>query len=411
MFRKIRNRLFLFNFLVFACVLAGFTLVVRLVFVRNLDQQLIDNLIAIGQGAAGNAEIEDGHLTVEGGFLAQELSDPYQALQWFDTQGNLITQRGSYVLQSPLNPQPNVVIQTNNATIKAITMPILSDTEEIIGYVRVSQSLHEFKQTIAQLDWGLGIGAIAALTLSGIGSIWLNRQTMQPIEESFQRLKQFTADASHELRSPLMAVSSNVEVALKYADGMRDSDQEVLVNVLSATDQMTQLTEGLLLLARMDKIADFKHQSVDLTGTLNHLVQFYQIQAEAKQIELIAQIEPDLSLVGDALSLTRAFTNLIQNAIYYTLAGGKVVVIARQNNYQIQVDVEDTGIGIAAEYYEKIFERFWRVDQARLHEGGGAGLGLSIAQAIIQNHGGSITVNSQIGSGSCFVVRLSSWND
>ncbi|HEY9596941.1 MAG TPA: HAMP domain-containing sensor histidine kinase [Cyanophyceae cyanobacterium] len=409
MFRKIRNRLFLSNFLVLAGVLAGFTLVVRLVFVRNLNQQLVDKLIVIGQGAAGNAEIENGRLVVEEGFLAQALSNPDQGLQWFDAQGNLITQRGNHVLQDPLDAQSTIIVQTSDAMTIVVTMPILNDVRKIIGYVRVSQSMNDFKQTVAQLDWGLGSGAIAALTLSTIGSLWLNRQAMRPIEGSFQRLKQFTADASHELRSPLMAISSNVEVALKYTDGMRESDREVLVNVLSATDQMTQLTEDLLLLARTDKITDFKQQSVDLTELLNYLVQFYRPQAEAKQIELIAQIEPDLSLVGDAISLARAFTNLIQNAILYTLTGGKVRVITRQNNYQIQVDVEDTGVGIAPEHYEKIFERFWRVDQARSLDGG-AGLGLSITQAIIQSHGGSITVSSQIGSGSCFVVRLLSRN-
>ncbi|WP_017302385.1 sensor histidine kinase [Nodosilinea nodulosa] len=407
MFEKIRYRLLIANLLVIALVLTGFALAVRLVFVRNLKQQLTERLITLGQGAVGNAEIDNGQLQVENEFLAQKIIDKYQALEWFNTEKKLVKQQGDYTPNAPLDPQAVVEIQTGKPSIQSITLPILStESGKLIGYVRVSQLLDEFDETVFQLDIGLGVGVIVAVILSSAGSIWLNRQAMQPIEASFHRLKQFTADASHELRSPLMAISSNVEVALKYPDGMREEDHEVMSAVISATEQMTRLTEDLLLLARTDRASTMTLAPVNLSDLLYDLVQLYHPQSENKQIELTANLEATLFLQGDFASLMRAFTNLLQNAIRYTPAGGKVKVEARRLGQQLRVSIYDTGVGIAPENLEQIFERFWRADQARSYDDGGSGLGLSITQVIIQSHGGSIEVKSTLGAGSCFIVHL-----
>ena len=154
---------------------------------------------------------------------------------------------------------------------------------------------------------------------------------MQPIEESFQRLRQFTADASHELRSPLMAISTNAEVALTYPEGMRKSDGEKFQAIAMATEQISQLTEDLLLLARTDKVSSFEFNRIDLTTLLTDLVNLYKPQAQGKQIEFKAEIESDLWLNGDEAKLARAFTNLIQNAIQYTPTGGEVEVKGRSH--------------------------------------------------------------------------------
>jgi signal transduction histidine kinase len=236
---------------------------------------------------------------------------------------------------------------------------------------------------------------------------------MQPIEASFLRLKQFTADASHELRSPLMAISTNAEVALTYPEGMRASDEEKFQAIASATEQMSKLTEDLLLLARTDKVADFEFQRIDLTALLTDLVNLYNPQARAKQIELKAEIESNLWIIGDETKLVRAFTNLIQNALQYTPMKGKVNLTANRGERtaslrerEIEVIVADTGIGIAPEHLNLVFERLWRADRSRSYYEGGSGLGLAITRAIIDNHRGTITVTSQPHVGSCFVVRL-----
>jgi two-component system, OmpR family, manganese sensing sensor histidine kinase len=406
-FQRIRYRLLLSYLVVFASLLGIFAIAVRVAFTRSLTEQITDKLAAIGKGAAANVEFEKGRLTIESDFHPQDLIAYHQALQWFDTQGNLITQQGKTVLTLPFLPNNIVQVQTGKIPIQAVTVPIInSDNGELVGYVRVSQSLEEFDETLQKLDWGLGGGIIITLVLSSIAGILLTRQAMQPIEESFQRLKQFTADASHELRSPLMAIKINAELPLEYPDEISPKDAEKFQAIASATNQMTRLTEDLLFLARTDKVPNQHLDNLNLTSILENLIQLYKPQAEAKEINLKFQLIAKVELIGDSVQLTRLFTNLIENAIYYTPSGGVVEIKTSRVSSQLYVNVQDTGVGIAPEHINKVFERFWRADQSRSYWSGGSGLGLAIAQAIAQNHGGLISVTSQLGVGSCFTVRL-----
>jgi OmpR-family two-component system manganese-sensing sensor histidine kinase len=406
-FQRIRYRLLLSYLVVFASLLGIFAIAVRFAFTRSLSEQITDKLIAIGKGAAANVEFEKGRLTVESDFRPQDLIAYHQGLQWFDTQGNLINQQGKTVLILPFLPNKRVQIQTGKVPIQVVTVPILAnDNGQLVGYVRVSQSLEEFDETLQKLDWVLGGGIIITLLLSGIGGILLTRQAMQPIEESFQKLKQFTADASHELRSPLMAIKINAELPLQYPEEIGPKDAEKFQAIASATNQMTRLTEDLLLLARTEKVPTQNRDTLNLTSILENLIQLYKPQAEAKQITFKFQLIANLQLIGDSVQLTRLFTNLVENALYYTPSRGVVEIKTSRVGSQLYVNVQDTGVGIAPEHIDKVFERFWRADQSRSYWSGGSGLGLAIAQAIAQNHGGLISVTSQLGVGSCFTVHL-----
>ncbi len=406
MFQKIQRRLLLSYLLVFASILGIFAIAVRIFFTRSLTHQLINELTALGQGAAANAEFDKGKMIIESDLPGQNLEARHQGLQWFDTQGHLVKQQGNTFLKIPFAVGERREIE--NHSFQAITLPIInSDQNRLIGYVRVSQDKADFNETLHKLDLGLGGGVVIALALSGIGGVWLTRQAMQPIEESFQRLQQFTADASHELRSPLMAVKSNAAVALKYPEGMRETDAEKFQAIASATNQMTRLTEDLLLLARTGKVKNHQMENLDLTKILADLVQLYKPQAIAKQIELKSQFTENLYLMGDAVELTRLFTNLIDNALHYTSSFGVVEIKTIRTSAYIDVIVQDTGVGIAPENINLVFERFWRADQSRSYWAGGSGLGLAIAQAIAQKHNGTITLTSRLLVGSCFTVRFS----
>jgi signal transduction histidine kinase len=406
-FQKIRYRLLLSYLLVFASLLGIFALAVRVAFTRSLTQQITDKLIAIGQSAAANVEYEAGHLKIENEVYLQEQIARHQALQWFDAQGMLLAQQGKQVLTLPLSPDQTVQFQNNKIRIQAVTLPIIdSYNHRLVGYVRVSQSLKDFDETLEKLDWELGGGIIVTLVLSGMGGILLTRQAMQPIEESFQRLKQFTADASHELRSPLMAIKINAELPLEYPEEIGPKDAEKFSAIANATHQMIRLTEDLLLLARTDQLTNQNFHTLNLTLILEDLIQFYKPQAEGKKINLQSQLMENLYIKGDSIQLRRLFSNLIENAIYYTPSKGTVEVKTSRVGSQIYVNVQDTGVGIAPEHLDKVFERFWRADRSRSYWEGGSGLGLAIAQAIAKNHGGLITVTSQLGSGSSFIVRL-----
>lgn len=407
MFQRIRYRLLLSYLGASASLLGIFAIAVRFAFSHSLTEQITDKLTAIGKAAATNVEFEKGRLTIESDFRPQDLIAYHQALEWFDTQGNLISKQGKTVLTLPFLPNKIIQIQTDKVPIQAVTVPIIaSDNGELVGYIRVSQSLEEFNETLQKLDWGLGGGIIITLVLSSIGGILLTRQAMQPIEESFARLKQFTADASHELRSPLMAIKINAELPLEYPEEIGPKDAEKFQVIANATNQMTRLTEDLLMLARTDRVSNQYRDILNLTSILENLIQLYKPQAEAKQINFKIQLTPNLQLIGDSIQLTRLFTNLVENALHYTPSGGVVEIKTSRVSSHLYVNLQDTGVGIAPEYIDKVFERFWRADQSRSYWSGGSGLGLAIAQAIAKNHGGLISVTSQLGVGSCFTVRL-----
>jgi two-component system, OmpR family, manganese sensing sensor histidine kinase len=404
MFQEIRYRL-LFSYLgVLTLILSGFAIAVRTTFAYSLRHQLTGELTTLGQSAATSIEIVQGKLQADSDFSVKDLDVRKQALQWFDPQGKTLGRQGHYTLTLPLNIQESVQVQDQ---VQGVILPVTdADTKQFVGYVRASESLQDLENTLRRLDWGLGGGVVAALVLSGFGGVWLTRQAMQPIEQSFQRLQQFTADASHELRSPLMAIKSNAAVALKYAEGMRDSDAEKFEAIASATRQMTRLTEDLLLLARTDRDRHQDWQQVNLTAILRQLIQLYTPEAEGKQIQLQANLPESLYLSGDAAQLTQLFTNLLLNALQYTPAYGSVAIEAHQKGVALLVKVQDTGIGIASEHLTQIFDRFWRADSSRSYSSGGSGLGLAIAQSVAQVHGGAIAVQSQLGEGSCFTVLL-----
>jgi hypothetical protein len=284
LFQHIRYRLLSSYVAVLSVILGAFAIAVRIVFIHNLTHELTEELTTIAQAAATDIEADDGKLMVTDD---EVLVSNGQAVQWFDIQGNLIGQQGSFVIALPFNPKARVQTQTTPLGIQAITVPVFDNgTELLIGYVRVSESMTELNDTVRRLDWGLGGGVILSLALSGIGSIWLTCQAMQPIERSFRKLQQFTADASHELRSPLMAIKSNAAVALKYLEGMRELDAEKFQAIASATAQMSALTEDLLMLARTDQSLPNQQEAVNLKPLLVQLIQLYQPQVETKQIHL-----------------------------------------------------------------------------------------------------------------------------
>jgi two-component system, OmpR family, manganese sensing sensor histidine kinase len=404
MFQQTRLQLTLAYLGVLSLILTLFTIAVRWNFIHSLNQQFNVRLENLAQAAVFKMDNDEGELEVD---EEEIIVNQKQLIQWFDLETEIVGQQGEYKLDVPFNREYLEQIQNYPNLIRSFAKPIYNlETEELIGYVRVSESLVELHNTLLRLDYGLGSGIAIALLASGIGSVWLTHRAMLPIEASFERLKQFTADASHELRSPVMAIKTNADVALKYSEGMRDTDTEKFTAIASAANQMTSLTENLLLLARTDKAIQHQPELVDLGFLLTDLMQLYKPQAELKQLSWQIKIESELYLLGDRILLKQLFTNLLQNALQYTPNRGSVIVKATKINSQINIRIEDTGIGIAPEHLDKIFERFWRADQSRSYQFSNSGLGLAIAKKILQLHNGTIFVVSEPSKGSCFDLRF-----
>jgi two-component system, OmpR family, manganese sensing sensor histidine kinase len=344
MFRSIRQRLLLYYLLALASTLGIFGVAMRLIFAHVQTNQIHAQLTTLGQGAIASFDLEKGQLVVGKDYATTDLDKHGQAIQWFDLQGKMLGSQGKAALNLPLITDQQFITQQGNPRIQGLTIPILND-QQLIGYARVSQSLEESDEALRKLDWGLGIGVVMALLLSGVGGVWLTQQAMKPIEESFDRLKQFTADAAHELRSPLMAIQSNAEVSLKYPEGMRPDDVESLQAITSATAQMVRLTEDLLLLARADAATEdptTTNEKVNVVEILNNLGQLYSATAINQQVTInIESSLPSIYVAGKADQLTRLFTNLIVNAIQHTPAGGVVTVNAITNSKNAQIHVID----------------------------------------------------------------------
>jgi heavy metal sensor kinase len=227
------------------------------------------------------------------------------------------------------------------------------------------------------------------------------------IESSVTRITQFTADASHDLRTPLALIRTNAEISLRRPRGEAEY-RETLSRVLAVSEETTQLIEKLLTLARADAgAAQLRFESIDLVPIAQKAWKQAQILAASKGVLLIEHLSSTPQFLrGDASALQTLLLAVLDNATKYTPAGGQVFFRSREDEDNVVIEVEDTGIGIAEADLPRIFDRFFRADQARSREIRGSGLGLAIAQWIAEKHQGTIQVKSRLGSGSTFTVRL-----
>ncbi len=227
------------------------------------------------------------------------------------------------------------------------------------------------------------------------------------IEGAFNRNRQFTADASHELRAPLTLIQSAAEFSLRR-ERSREELLEALRRILRESGRTTQLLNKLLSLARSDaNTQPFEPVAVDMNSVVEDLRPQVETLAASGQHDVSFSVSPQaLEVMGDDGSLRQLCLILIDNAFKYTPIGGTISVSLGQENGTAVLTVHDTGIGISPEQLPRIFDRFWRADKIRSREMGGAGLGLSIARVIAEQHGGTISVESEVGHGSSFTVTI-----
>ncbi len=226
------------------------------------------------------------------------------------------------------------------------------------------------------------------------------------LEDSFKRISQFTADASHELRTPISSMRGDAEFLLSKQRPIEDY-QRALVSNIEKLDFITRMVNDLILLSKFDSNeAGLEMTQVKLHELLVDLWELFKVLAEQKEIRFTLGENEQADVLGDRTRLQQLFTNLIDNAINFTPSGGRVHMALKKDGCFATVSIRDTGIGIPEEEFEHIFERFYRVDKSRARESGGTGLGLSICQWIAKAHHGKIEVKSTLGKGSSFTVLL-----
>jgi heavy metal sensor kinase len=394
--------------------------------------------------------------------LQSEISEDYKIessedyLQINDAGGNTLY-RSHFFEEHPLPPLPFDDLDRplyQNRRLGHERFRLLSEQMDVSGrvyVVRIGHPMHEETETLDAFRGYLLWFAPLLLLAASAGGYWLSRRALAPvdalartartisghnlssrlealhtgdelqrlsdtlnemlarIEAAFLRITEFTADASHELRTPIALIHTEAELALRRS---RDEAEyrEALRHILQEADRTAKLIEELLSLARADSGREaFDLHPIDLLPTLRESASKWNQVASLHNLQFEEHLETErLPVMGDENALRRVIDILLDNALKYTPAPGKLTLSAEQHPNGVVVTVEDTGIGIASEDQSRIFERFYRVDKARSRELGGAGLGLAIAQWIVQLHKGTITVRSELGRGSIFQLEIPS---
>jgi len=362
----------------------------------------------------------------------------------------------------------SITFETNrsigNTPLRIITFPVI-ENDHVTKIVQIASSLEEVEDALSTLFLILIIAVPLALMIAILGGQFLAHKALKPVDnitqtarmitsqnlnqriaplkvkdeisrlietfnemisrldQSFRQVKQFSSDASHELKTPLTILKGEVEVTLRKERSLQEYQQTLKSN-LEEINRMSQIVEDLLLLSRADvEEIGLNKEDINLSEIFNEVVIQMDVLATSKRLRLFASNHhQDIHMFGDALRIRELFINLIENGIKYTEQGGAIrVTLSKEydplgrnrsggtegeKEEFVKIVVSDTGIGIAEEDQERIFNRFFRVDKARSREEGGSGLGLSICKWIVEAHQGEIRVESELGKGSSFIVKL-----
>ncbi len=255
--------------------------------------------------------------------------------------------------------------------------------------------------------------------------IWTDQRTfvalITPIEDSGQvailhdvtRFKdldqvknEFIATASHDLKNPITTIAG-FSTLLAQAGPLNEQQRDFVSRIQFAAQNMNELVQNMMSLAQMDLEATQKHEPVELGQLLSDMAKEFIPQAATKKQTL--QFDPlptPVQINGDPLQLKQLFRNLIGNSIKYSPEGGRITLAAKVEKENLQVDIQDTGFGIPAADLPFIFDRFYRVRKGKVSEIEGNGLGLAIVKSIVEQHGGQISVESELGKGTCFTINL-----
>ncbi|MDH4079026.1 MAG: ATP-binding protein [Nitrospira sp.] len=386
------------------------------------------------------------------------LPDVTHALRVFSSRGSLVWRSPHASRLESLPPRILEQVRLKNILFETFKAPDGIPARHLflffvgkggVQYVlQAETSLLHYQETLNGLVLLLALGSGATLFFAWIGSHWLSKKVLGPIDAlcrgaetmsdtdlgkrlpmdspyyEFRRLTQavnavldqfqrgsevqrnFCEIAAHEMKTPLTILQGNLEVALMKARTV-DEYHEVLLNNLQQVERLIALTRPLLTLAKFTSSKPpVNLVPLVLEPLIQEIVDELALLADDRQIALRFETQPVPSVLGDTQWLKQALINLLDNALQYTPAGGSVTVRLQAVGREVAIAVEDTGHGIEPEHIPHLFERFYRTDWARAKDTAGTGLGLPIVKEIMEAHGGSIAVTSEVNKGSIFTLRL-----
>jgi two-component system, OmpR family, sensor histidine kinase CiaH len=279
------------------------------------------------------------------------------------------------------------------------------------GVVQIGRSTEPEEAALSQLR----IVLLAVLAVSIVpavgGGYLLSGRALRPIKTAMDSQRTFIADASHELRTPVAVVRTNAELLKRHlgpdTGHAAASDQVALDDILSESDRLGRMVDQMLTLAEADAgQRTVLSSEVSLNELIDEVVRSMRSIAETRQMLLETRLTDDVSVNGDPGRLRELVSVLLDNAVKYGDAGGRVEVALRKEHRKAIIEVSDNGPGIPRDALPHVFDRFYRVDKARSRESGGTGLGLAIARHIVDAHGGTINIESSAGAGTKVTVEL-----
>jgi signal transduction histidine kinase len=298
-------------------------------------------------------------------------------------------------LENGFNRQARVFRDIPSQSIQDFQTPNLDDLR-----------LQQINESNDHLRHNLTLFNLLILVLSSTAGYFLARRTLKPIEEAMDAQSRFTADASHELRTPITAMRTEIEVSLRDKRLDLISAKKLLESNLEEADKLESLSNALLKLARYQDDIKKTFHKVNISDIVVTAFEKIESLANQKSIEFENELE-DVSIQGDKESLTELFVILLDNAIKYSPAKSTVNISVHKTDGHVMIKVKDSGIGIKASDLPHIFDRFYRADHSRNKEKiNGYGLGLSIAKNIVDLHSGTISAVSKPGKGSEFILKF-----
>lgn len=275
------------------------------------------------------------------------------------------------------------------------------------GYSIVFLDVTAQLKIITNLIYTFSIVALVMLAVIYLTSRYFANRSIEPVREAFDKQKQFIADASHELKTPLAVINTNADVLLANSDETIRSQSKWLQHIKSETERMKTLTNDLLYLTQMD---DARGLMIFVPFDLSEAVESVILTMEAiifeKELSFTYDIEPRLTLTGSSEQIKQVVMILLDNAVKYTNPRGSIHLSLKKQHNHLLLRVTNTGEGIAPEHLDNIFDRFYRVDASRSRKHGGYGLGLAIAKSIVEQHKGKISVKSVPNEKTTFDVQL-----
>jgi signal transduction histidine kinase len=289
---------------------------------------------------------------------------------------------------------------------RAVSMPMYDDAGELVGVMQYARSLREIRDNVNRLLFVLLPLGLGALGLAAFGGLYMAGRAVRPVRDSFDKQRAFVADASHELKTPLTLIRADTEVVL-YRGRIDPDDRKLIEHVLAETDRMDAVLSDLLLVARLDASKlEVSTEPFDLSVVLSESVERFRLRVSAKDINLEVQTTGQLPVRGDPKRTGQILAVLLDNAVRFTPSGGRITVDGQLQAGWAEVSVRDTGPGIAPEHLPRIFDRFYRAEEARTRNSGGTGLGLAIARDLARAQKGDIQAENAKGGGTVFRLVL-----